>query len=173
MRILIVLALFTTSLQCQQAIQIKKVEQFYVLGMSVRTTNALEMTGQGKIGNLWRQLKEQKIAVGKDIYAVYSNYESDQNGAYNYLLGWKAPSEEMRVFKQLPPGLTAVKIQAGKYAIIPSQRGPAPKVVPEVWKRIWALTPTQLTRPRAFKTDFELYRPANADGPVEVFIGLR
>ena len=141
MRLLTVLALFTASLQCQQAIQIKKVEQFYVLGMSVRTDNAHEMTGQGKIGGLW--------------------------------LGWRVPSEEMRALNQLPPGLTAVKIQAGKYAIIPSERGPAPKVVPEVWKRIWALTPTELTRPRAFKTDFEFYGSATTNDQVDVFIGLR
>jgi predicted transcriptional regulator YdeE len=140
-RLLTVLALFTASLQCQQAIQIKKVEQFYVLGMSVRTDNAHEMTGQGKIGGLW--------------------------------LGWRVPSEEMRALNQLPPGLTAIKIQAGKYAIIPSERGPAAKVVPEVWKRIWALTPTELTRPRAFKTDFELYGSATTNDQVDVFIGLR
>jgi predicted transcriptional regulator YdeE len=168
MRILTVVVLFTASLQSQPAIQIKKVEQFYVLGLSVRTDNAHEMTGQGKIGNLWRQFKEQNIGAGKDTYAVYSNYESDQNGAYNYLLGYKVVSID-----KIPAGVTAVKIQAGNYAIVPSERGPGPKVVPEVWKRIWALTPTELTGPRAFKTDFELYRPATGDGPVDVFIGLR
>jgi len=173
MRILTILALFTASIQSQEPIRIKKVEQFYVEGLSVRTDNAHEMTGQGKIGNLWRQFKEQKIAVGMDLYAVYSNYESDQNGAYNYLLGWKVRTEEMRGVEDFPQGCTAVKILAGKYAIVPSERGPAPKVVPEVWKRIWGLTPSELTRPRAFKTDFEFYGPANGDGQVNVFLGLR
>ncbi len=168
MRILTILALFTASIQSQEPIRIETVKQFYVVGLSVRTDNAHEMTGQGKIGYLWRQFQEQKIAGGKDTCAVYSNYESDQNGAYDYLLGYKTSSID-----KVPPGLTAVKIRPGKYAIVPSERGPAMKVVPEVWKRIWALTPTELTRPRAFKTDFEFYGSAPPGDPVNVFIGLR
>ncbi len=166
--VLAVLALSTAAVRAEEPIRIIKVEPFYVVGLSARTDNASERTDQGRIGPLWRLLMQEKIGAGKEIYAVYSEYDSDQNGAYNYLLGYKVQSIE-----KIPEGLTAVKVLGGKYAIVTSERGPAMKVVPEVWKRIWALTPAELTRPRAFKTDFEVYGPANGDGRINVFVGLR
>ncbi len=66
---------------------------FIVVGISTRTTNAKEMSGKGVIAQQWdRFMKEGLLSkipnkVDSKILAVYTDYESDANGAYSYILG--------------------------------------------------------------------------------------
>jgi predicted transcriptional regulator YdeE len=66
------------------------VEQpFYVAGWEVRTSNASEMSGGGKIGPLWQRLMQQNLSAqipnrtSSALFAVYSNYASDEKGEYD------------------------------------------------------------------------------------------
>jgi predicted transcriptional regulator YdeE len=74
-----------------------------VVGISTRTTNAKEMSGKGVIAQQWdRFMKEGLLSkipnkVDSNILAVYTDYESDANGAYTYVIGAASVSLNLRV----------------------------------------------------------------------------
>jgi len=157
--------------------QIEESPAFYVIGMPVRTNNTQEMAGNGKIGELWQEFIQWQIAgtipqkAGNEILAVYSDYESDETGAYTYLLGVRVHS-----VNDVPPGLISQHVPAGRYAAITSEVGPVTQVVPKLWQRIWSMPAEELGGQRAFQIDYEVYgqaasNPENAQ--VTVFLGLK
>jgi predicted transcriptional regulator YdeE len=131
---------------------------FTVVGLTVRTTNDKEANGQGLIPQLWDgvmqgdKLSQVPNRVSDDLVVVYSDYASDSSGEYNYTLGVRVSSAD-----KLPDGFVARKIQAGKYAVIQSEKGPPQEVIPALWQKINQMTPQQLGGQRAYKTDFETY----------------
>jgi predicted transcriptional regulator YdeE len=150
---------------------------FYIAGLTARTNNAHEMSGKGKIGNVWQEfLKPNVVAkipnkMGVDLIAVYTDYETDHTGHFTYLLGLPILTAE-----SLPADLTIKHIPAGRYAVFSSSRGPIKQVVPEIWQRIWSMSPEELGGTRAFKTDYEIYdqRAANPENAqIDVYVGLR
>jgi predicted transcriptional regulator YdeE len=150
---------------------------FYVAGLSARTNNAHEMSGKGKIGNVWENFLQPNLVVkipnkiGVDLIAVYTDYETDHTGHYTYLLGLPVISTEA-----LPANLTVKHIPPGHYAVFTSNRGPITEIVPEVWQRIWAMSAEELGGTRAFKTDYEIYDQRSADpqnAQIDVYVGLR
>src|SRR5262249_52458943 len=105
------------------------------------------------------------------ILAVYSDYESDANGAYSVLVG-----AEVNDSPEVPAGLVAKKIPRARYARIVSERGPIPAIVFGVWKRIWGMSAKELGGERAFGVDFEVYdeRAHNRnDAQIEVYVSLK
>jgi hypothetical protein len=82
----------------------------------VRTTNQAEMTGHGKIPKLWERFMAEGILEkipGKTdghIVNVYSNYESDENGEYSYLIG-----SRVRPTDKIPAGMVAREVPAKGY----------------------------------------------------------
>ena len=54
---------------------------FYVAGLTARTNNAHEMSGKGKIGNVWQDFLRPNLVVkipnkiGVDLIAVYTDYD--------------------------------------------------------------------------------------------------
>jgi predicted transcriptional regulator YdeE len=156
---------------------IQRQSGFYVVGVTARTRNAAEMNGKGKIGKVWETMLQQNLAakipnkLGVDLIAIYTDYETDHTGHYTYLLGVPVSSTE-----HLRPDLTIKHVPAGRYAVFCSERGPITQVVPEIWRRIWAMSPTQLGGRRAFQADYEVHDQRAADpenAQVEVHIGLR
>ena len=150
---------------------------FYIAGLATRTNNASEMSGKGKIGGVWEEFLHPHVVtkipnkVGVDLIAVYTDYETDHTGFYTYLLGMPISSAD-----SLPGNLAVKHVHAGRYAVFSSEKGPVTEIVPEVWQRIWAMSPKELGGKRAFKTDFEVYDgratdPENAQ--IDVYIGLR
>jgi predicted transcriptional regulator YdeE len=151
---------------------IDHLEGFTVIGVSVRTNNAKEQTPDGQIGKTWQRLSQEKLLTkipnktDKNIIAVYTDYASDKDGDYTFVLGAKVSSD-----KQIPDGMVAVKIPSGRYAKFTSEKGPAYKVVPDVWKRIWE----NPAGTRSYKTDFELYDERATDpekSQVDVYVGI-
>jgi predicted transcriptional regulator YdeE len=105
-----------------------------------------------------------------NLYAVYSEYASDHNGEYTFLVGApvKAPAAA-------PPGMVLKLIPPGKYAVITTQEGPFPKVIPEAWLEIFKLEDEGKLN-RLYRTDFELYDDRALDpqnGQVDIYIGLK
>jgi len=150
---------------------------FTVVGISARTTNAQEMSGRGVIRKMWQRFMSEQLLekipnrADSNILALYTNYESDANGAYTFVLGAKVASAA-----KIPGGMVAVKVPAAKYSVFTTDRGPTAKVVPEAWARIWSLSKSQLGGQRAYKTDFELYGPQAADpqnAQVQIHIGIK
>jgi predicted transcriptional regulator YdeE len=150
---------------------------FFVVGVAARTRNAHEMSGNGKIGDVWQTFLEPSLVaripnkIGVDPIAIYTEYESDHTGYYTYLLGVPVSSTE-----SLPANLTVKHVPPGRYAVFTSGRGNIVQVVQEVWQRIWSMSPEELGGKRAFQTDFEVYDQRTADpenAQIDVYVGLR
>lgn len=143
--------------------------EFWIAGLKTRTNNAAEMSGDNKIRELWKRLFAENIVAALDvvdspIYAVYTDYASDQNGDYTFLLGYRVAGGASTL-----KGLDAVQVRTGKYAVLTAEAGPPPVVVPALWKRIWSMEEVQLGGKRAFQTDYEVH----GEAPVEIHVGLR
>lgn len=158
----------------------KKVHQegFSIIGIEARTSNAQEMKGEGVIPKQWQKFfqdaVQQKITDKADanFYAVYTDYASDRNGKYSFVIGVRVnPSATV------PPGMVLKKIPAGDFALITSQKGPVGKVVVAAWQQVWSLEDkAQLGGARAYKADFEVYDSRAADplnSQVELYVGLK
>ena len=149
-----------------------------VAGFRIRTKNAAELSGsKGKIEPLWGRFFTETLATqipnraSEDLYAVYSDYESDENGAYDYLLGSPVTSID-----NLPAGLTYAAIPTGDYAVITTEKGPVKQVMQSAWRSIWSLPPAELGGKCSFLTDYEIYdkRAANpTDAQVEIYLSLQ
>lgn len=152
-------------------------ESFYVAGFQVRTNNANEMNSHGEIGKLWERFYQQSLGaqirdrVDAATIVVYSDYATDENGDYNYLLGARVSSVD-----HLPAGMSFEKIVPGRYSVLTTEQGPLVEVVQAEWKKIWTMQPADLGGKRAFLTDYEVYdsRSANPQqAQVEIHIGLQ
>ena len=78
--------------------------------------------------------------------------------------------------ENLPTGMVAKKVPAGRYAVFTSERGPVQKVIVDLWRRVWATPKNELGGDRTYKADFEVYdeRARNpTDAVVDLFIGIR
>jgi predicted transcriptional regulator YdeE len=158
----------------------KKVHQegFSIVGIEARTSNALEMKGEGVIPRQWQKFYQervqQKIANRADanVYAVYTDYASDRNGEFSFVIGVR-----VNAGATAPPGMVLKKIPAGDYALITSEKGPVGKVVVAAWQQGWALEDkAQLGGPRAYKADFEVYDSRSIDpqnSQVDLCVGLK
>ena len=157
----------------------KTVQQggFTVMGIAIRTSNAEQMTEARPIGKQWERLFKEGVLAAipnkadGNILAVYSEYASDKDGEYTYLLGARVTKVE-----NVPAGMTVKNVPAGKYAVFTSERGPVQKVVVEMWQRVWATPKSELGGDRSYKTDFEVYdqRAQNpADAIVDLYVGVR
>ena len=158
----------------------KKVHQeaFFVVGIEVRTSNAKEMTAEGVIGKQWQKFFQDGVAqkvpnkADSNVYAVYSDYASDRNGEYAFLIGVKVRDKSV-----VPSGMVLKTIPAGNYAVLTSEKGPAAEVVPAAWQQIWALEEkAQLGGSRAYKADFEVYDQRTADpqnSQIDIYVGLK
>ncbi|MGB9030428.1 MAG: GyrI-like domain-containing protein, partial [Acidobacteriaceae bacterium] len=138
--------------------KIEDQDSFIVVGVTVRTNNTKEASGQGDIPGLWQSaiqngtLETIPNKTGDGMVVVYSGYASDHTGDYDYTLGYRVTSAD-----KIPDGMVARTIHAGKYAVVASETGPPQEVIPGLWMRINQMTPEQLGGARAYQTDFETY----------------
>jgi predicted transcriptional regulator YdeE len=150
---------------------------FTVIGISIRTSNAKEMSGSGVIAQQWdRFMKEGLLSgipnkVDPNILAVYTDYESDANGAYTFMIGARVSSAD-----DVPVGMVVKKVPAGRYAVFISEKGFVGKVVPQTWSRIWAISKCSPGGNRAYQADFEIYDQRAADpqnAVVDIYVGIK
>jgi predicted transcriptional regulator YdeE len=149
---------------------------FTVVGLSIRTDNQKEAGGNGLIPQMWQQAMQAGVLeniphrADNKLTVVYTNYANDQNGEYTYVLGARVSAVD-----KLPQGMISVTVPAGKYAIVDSDKGPLPEVLPKVWQRISAMPATELGGQRTFKADYEVY-PEGFDwqnAQIPVYVGLQ
>jgi predicted transcriptional regulator YdeE len=162
--------------QKEQTIDHTDLAAFTLIGIEARTTNAKEAGGNGVIPEQWRRFFSEGILqkipdrIDSNIYAVYSEYASDHNGEYSYLIGTKVKDDTTA-----PSGMVAKHVLAGQYAVFTSDKGPFPKVVPEAWQKIFGLEDEGKLK-RAYRTDFELYDQRAQDpqnGQLDIYVGLK
>jgi len=152
-------------------------EGFTVVGIAVRTSNAEQATPAQPIGKQWERLFKEGVLAAipnkadGNIVALYTEYASDKDGQYTYLLGARVTKVE-----SVPAGMVAKNVPAGRYAVFTSERGPVQKVVVEMWRKVWETPKSALGGDRAYKADFEVYdqRAQNpADAVVDLYVGIR
>jgi predicted transcriptional regulator YdeE len=153
-------------------------EEFQIIGILARTNNAKEASGQGIIGGQWGKFFKEELLekipskADSTIYALYTGYESDRNGEYDFIIG-----ASVRSPADVPPGMVARKVPKGRYAVVTSARGPVEQVVPQAWQRVWSMHDQKdLGGVRAYKTDFEVYDQRSRDpqnSQVDLYIGLK
>ena len=144
-------------------------DSFYVIGISVRTTNA-----NGKslkdIGELFgRFMSEnliQKISnkLNSDIYCIYTEYESDFNAPYTTLIGCRVSSIE-----DIPEGFISKIIPASKYQVYKST-GNLSETLGKTWEGIWS---SEIDR--RYSADFDIYGEKAMDfsnGEVDSYVSV-
>ena len=150
---------------------------FTVVGIEARTNNARELGPGGVIPRQWARFMREALAekihdkADGSIVAVYSDYAGDQDGEYSFLIGARVTSA-----REVPSGMVVKKVPAGRYAVFISDKGPVEKVVPALWRRIWAVPERSLGGNRAYQADYELYdeRAANPEeAQVDIHVGVR
>jgi predicted transcriptional regulator YdeE len=154
-----------------------EVPAFTVVGIDCRTNNAREASGQGCIGKQWARLFQEGILdkiparVDRGIVAVYTNYTSDKDGEYTYILGAKVVDDA-----QAPAGMVKQTVAKGRFAVFTSDRGDVQQVVPATWKRIWAVPKSDPGGDRLYQSDFEIYDQRAADpknAQMDIYIRIR
>ena len=143
---------------------------FTIIGSTARTTNAFEMSGSaGKIGPLWSQFmhggdKAIPGIIDQDVtYAVYSNYESDASGEYDFMLGKSVHPEQ-----NAPVGMKSIHIPAASYLVFTAS-GNSPDAIRAAWGNVYDYFARHKEKRRAFTVDFEQY----ASSGIKLYIAVR
>ncbi|EMY76510.1 GyrI-like small molecule binding domain protein [Leptospira weilii serovar Ranarum str. ICFT] len=121
-----------------------------LIGIGTRTKNENEMGANGKIPKLWERFFQEVFPKlnnkGDSIYAVYKDYENDENGEYSYFIG--IVSDEINSFEN-------VQLPEGKYMELISSKGKSPEIVIQLWQKVWS--DSEIKNRRAFEVDYEIY----------------
>ena len=149
-------------------------DAFQVVGIEARTTNAREMSGDGVIPKAWGRLMGDKLIekipnrAGSEVVALYTDYATDKDGAYTYVLGVPVSSIE-----NVPVGMVAREVPAGRYAVLSAGANPARDAVVHLWQQVWALeTARQISR--AYRTDYEVHHlSAQGETAAELYIAIK
>lgn len=166
----------TTKDDTERPIKQTNVRGFTVIGISARTDNAKESTPDGIIPKQWQKFFSEGMPAkipdtnGANLYAVYTDYASDHNGEYAYVVG-----AGVKDGTAAPSGMVARRVLTGQYAVFTTEIGPFAKVVPAAWQRIFKLEEEGKLK-RAYNTDFEIYdqraqNPQNAQ--IDIYVGLK
>ncbi|MGG6230527.1 GyrI-like domain-containing protein [Tenacibaculum sp. SDUM215027] len=143
---------------------------FYVVGVSVRTTNENQQAAKD-IPALWQRFMSENITEqipnksSNEIYAVYTDYESDHTKPYTTIIGCK-----VKDIATVPEGMTYKRIEAPDYKKYIAQGNLTEGVVYDKWLEIWKEDIN-----RAYTSDYEVYGAKASDSTnaeVEIFIGV-
>ncbi|GGG65795.1 GyrI-like domain-containing protein [Epilithonimonas arachidiradicis] len=146
-------------------------EEFKLVGVKLKGKTKNE-NGQSGIdcGKLWQNFEDSKISqripnkTSDALYAVYYDYESDENGLFSYFIGQKVKKDTTT-----PEDLDEI--------IIPEQnyhqelaKGQMTGCISDAWERIWSSD-----LPRKFGYDFEIYDERSQDwenAEIDIFISV-
>jgi len=150
-----------------------------LVGLTARTNNKNEMSPEtSKIGSLAGSYWGKQIA--NDIkhrvkpgvtYAVYTEFESDENGDYTYFIGEVVDSTENQDLSQFK----TLTIPQSHYQKFTTESGKMPDVVISSWQRIWAMKESDFGGKRKYIADFEVYDERASDPNntvVDIYIGV-
>lgn len=151
-------------------------DSMHLVGITARTSNTKEMTGNGKIAALWQRFWEEGIlsqisdpSVPSEIVVAYTEFETDENGEYTILIGTKVGS-----VKSLPSHLTTISVSESDYLHVSTEWGPISEIGINTWKKIWS--DETYRKNRSYKTDLEIYG-SNAKDPnhsqFDIYLGIK
>jgi len=157
----------------------KIIEQpsFTIIGIAGRTNNQNGAASDGLIKQMWNRVMQEQLTntipnrADGSIIAAYTDYESDKDGEYTFIIGAKVTSAD-----SIPEGMIAMTVPATSYSVVPSEVGPPWETIPAVWQRIWSMPPSELGGERAYGFDYELYdeRSYNPEtAQVDVYLSVK
>ena len=157
---------------------ITQLSEIKLVGITARTSNAAEMKADtAKIGAIMQQFFAGKLQdkilnrkTPEKVFAVYTNYKSDATGEYTYFLG-----EEVTSFENIDKEFSTLTIPMQTYAKFTSGPDQMPKVVIDMWQKIWNMDTAMLGGERAYIADFEIYDERSSDlnnAVVDIYIGI-
>lgn len=148
----------------------EELEKFYVIGISVRTTNENGQAGID-IAELWNKFISKnvfgKIAnkIDNSVYCIYTEYEKDYTKPYTTILGCKVSS-----LNYIPNGMIGKTLNRESYIKYIAKGNLSEGIVYNEWMKIWN---TEIDR--KYTVDFEIYgkKAENSENAeVEIFIAL-
>lgn len=146
-------------------------------GVEARTDNRREAGPDGCIPGLWQTFMNAELSELAGVqqpqytYVLYTDYESDVNGAYTVRIGHEWESESAA----LKAGVTPSALPASKYIVFKATGGSVQQVVIEAWHYIWAWFESSALV-RTYTGDFERYDKAGFDpehAVVEICIAIQ
>jgi len=147
-------------------------ENFKIIGISTETTNQNNQAA-ADLAALWQRFYAEEIfnkipnKESEDVYAVYTDYESDYTGKYTTIIGQRVTS-----LGNIPDGFVGREIKNEKLLRYKA-KGEMPQAVLETWQEIWA---NDIALYRTYNADFEVYGEKSqqgVDSEVEIYIGVR
>lgn len=149
------------------------IQKFYVIGIATRTTNENGQSAKD-IEMLWTRFWGEEIQkqipnkVNEDIYAVYTDYETDFTKPYTTIIGSAVSSLE-----NIPNGFVGITIETTTYQKFIS-KGKMPEAIFNTWLEIWG--DKQLNLKRSYKADFTIHGKKYYDGDhaeVETYLAVK
>src|SRR5690606_2999236 len=111
---------------------------FKLIGLKLNRKTKNENGQSGKdCGELWQQFERNKITeqipdkTSNAVYAVYYDYESNENGLFAYFIGCKVEENT-----QAPEKLDELILPDQSYRKV-TAKGQMPGCIAEAWKEIW------------------------------------
>ena len=149
----------------------EKIEQFSIIGISVRTSNENGQAMQD-IPLLWNRFIIEGIAgqitnkIDDSIYCIYTEYEKDHTKPYTTILGCRVKN-----LNAIAPGLVGKTFNEATYVKHTAKGNILQGLVFNEWLKIWSLDLN-----RNFTADFEVYgkkaqNPENAE--VDIFVAVK
>jgi predicted transcriptional regulator YdeE len=144
----------------------------FLVGLEIRTKNSDEFSANGKIPKLWEIFYQDSInekikdKISENIYAIYSNYQSDHTGEYDYFIGYEVQNTKTYMNDDK---LIIKEINPGRYSVVTTEKGSVQKVIPAAWEKILKMSPSELGGKRLFRTDYEIYTPEMKDSNGTIF----
>ena len=144
---------------------------FKIIGLSIETTNQDAQSAKD-LGALWGKFYADGIStkisnrLSDDIYAIYTDYESDYREKMTAIVGYRVHNLET-----IPDGLVGREFEGGKHKRFIA-KGNMPEAIIATWQQIWE---ADKTLGRRYTADFEIYGEKSqngADSEVEVFIAV-
>lgn len=146
--------------------------EFKLIGIKLNKSTTNENGQSAKdCGELWQSFEMNAIAnqipnkLSDSIYAVYFDYESDENGTFSYFIGVRVALDT-----QTPAGLDELLVPRQIYKKL-TAKGKMPDCVAEAWQSVW-----KSDLDRKFGFDFELYDERSRDwenAEVDLYLSVR
>jgi predicted transcriptional regulator YdeE len=149
-----------------------EINEMKIAGLSIRTTNEGGKSLKDQ-PEFWQKFFNNRInekIINKkypdEILGIYYDFESDEHGEYNFLIGF-----EVGDFNGIPNDLQKITVPGGKYKIFKTgeKSGLGDKIY-KLWQSIWSSG-----LKRSYKFDIEEYNINNmfSDNPdIKIYIGI-
>jgi len=157
--------------QKNKIMQTVAIEQFNVIGLSIKTSNT---NGQAlfDIGQLWGRFLSESITdqipnkVDDTVYSLYTDYEGDHTKPYTVVLGCKVTSLD-----SIPADMVGRSFEGGSYATTSTKGDLTSGIIGTKWGEIW-----KMNLDRTYTADFEVYGAEAMnpkDAKVDFFVAVK